>query len=152
MGVSFWRSEMKVQLCFALLPIVALADFYRVDTEVLADNDRHAEDVNKEEGLEARLDVEAEQGAEGFERSERDSDAQFLSLGGSSLLNGGLHGGVGLVGAGHARHVNLGNGGVGLGGARLGAVGVASTGPGGVGLGVGHRHVNLGSGVGLGGV
>ena len=97
-----------------------------MDTEVLADNDRR--DVKKEEAVEARLEVEAEQGVEGFERSERDSDAQFLSLGGSSLLNGGLHGGVGLVGAGHARHVNLGNGGVGLGGSRLGAVGVASTG------------------------
>ena len=149
----------QVQLCFALLPILALADFYRVDTEVLADNDRRAEDVNKEEAVEARLEVEAEQGAEGFERSERDSDAQFLSLGGSSLLPGGVVASpnIGLVGAGHARHVNLGNGGVGLGGARLGAVGVASTGLGGVGLGgvglgVGHRHVNLGSGVGLGGV
>ena len=146
------KSVFQVQLCFALLPLLALADFYRVDTEVLADNDRRAEDVNKEEAVEARLEVEAEQGVEGFERSERDSDAQFLSLGGSSLLNGGVRGGVGLVGAGHARHVNLGNGGVGLGGARLGGVGVASAGLGGVGLGgvglgVGHRHVNLGSGV-----
>ena len=113
-----------------------------MDTEVLADNDRRAEDVNKEEAVEARLEVEAEQGAEGFERSERDSDAQFLSLGGSSLLPGGVVASpnIGLVGAGHARHVNLGNGGVGLGGARLGGVGVASAGLGGVGLGVGHRQ------------
>merc|ERR1712212_906010 len=151
MGVSFWQSEMKVQLCFALLPLVVVADFYRVDTEVLAKNDdddqnRHPEDVTVEGGsVEAKLESEVEQEGVGSNgRPERDSDAQFFSLGGSTLLNGPLQSGVvaspsvGLVGTG--RHVNLGNGGVGLGGARLG------------GVGLGHRHVNLGNGgVGLGG-
>merc|ERR1711990_974451 len=161
--VSFWQSEMKVQLCFALLPLVVVADFYRVDTEVLAKNDdddqnRHPEDVTVEGGsVEAKLESEVEQEGVGSNgRPERDSDAQFFSLGGSTLLNGPLQSGVvaspsvGLVGTG--RHVNLGNGGVGLGlgGARLGTVGLAGTGLGGVG--VGHRHVNLGNGgVGLGG-
>merc|ERR1719278_1376125 len=122
---------MKVQLCFALLPLVVFADFYRVDTEVLAKNDnndqnRHPKDVT----VEAEREVSG-----GNERSERDSDAQFFSLGGATLLNGPLQGGlvaspsVGLVGAG--RHVNLGNGGVGLGGAHLGGVGLAGTGLGG---------------------
>jgi len=160
---------------------VVVADFYRVDTEVLAKNDdddqnRHPEDVTVEGGsVEAKLESEVEQEGVGSNgRPERDSDAQFFSLGGSTLLNGPLQSGVvaspsvGLVGTG--RHVNLGNGGVGLGGARLGGVGLVGTGGVGLGLGgarlgtvglagtglggvgVGHRHVNLGNGgVGLGG-